>query len=287
MGIRYLSEGNYEEAIIAFTAAIEIDPKRAEAYIGRGDAYVGSGETEDNLAAALADYETAIELDKTCAEAYLGLADVYIRQGEYDYALEVLQEASLHIDSQEIADKIVELKSGLIKDSSDRIRRQNYYTPEGVLESYYTIDYEPFSEQVWYSADGAVELREVFDEETGTNTVYDADGSVNNRIVYSFDEQGNTIGYTQFGPEGEVWGSRVYTFDESGNRTGFVDLREDGTVSQSQGTYTDEDGNQYTAFFDENGDLREYYIPTYDEDGEETGWVHYDKNGAILGSSDW
>ena len=27
LGVRYLSEGNYEEAIIAFTAAIEIDPK--------------------------------------------------------------------------------------------------------------------------------------------------------------------------------------------------------------------------------------------------------------------
>ena len=43
LGIRYLSEGNYEEAIITFTAAIEIDPNRAEAYMGRGDAYVGSG----------------------------------------------------------------------------------------------------------------------------------------------------------------------------------------------------------------------------------------------------
>ena len=48
LGIRYLSEGNYEEAIITFTAAIEIDPNRAEAYMGRGDAYVGSGETDDN-----------------------------------------------------------------------------------------------------------------------------------------------------------------------------------------------------------------------------------------------
>ena len=26
LGVRYLSEGNYEEAIIAFTAAIEIEP---------------------------------------------------------------------------------------------------------------------------------------------------------------------------------------------------------------------------------------------------------------------
>ena len=39
LGVRYLSEGNYEEAILAFTAAIEIDPKRAEAFLGRGDTY--------------------------------------------------------------------------------------------------------------------------------------------------------------------------------------------------------------------------------------------------------
>ena len=45
LGVRYLSEGNYEEAILAFTAAIEIDSKRPEGYIGRGDAYALSGDT--------------------------------------------------------------------------------------------------------------------------------------------------------------------------------------------------------------------------------------------------
>lgn len=91
LGIHYLSEGNYEEAIIAFTAAIEIEPKRAEAYVGRGNAYVLSGETEENLTAAQVDYEMAINLDETLEVAYLGLADVYIRRGEYEKAQEVLE----------------------------------------------------------------------------------------------------------------------------------------------------------------------------------------------------
>lgn len=90
LGVRYLSDGNYEEAILAFTAAIEIDPKRAPAYVGRGDAYVKSGETDQNLAAAKADYEKAIELDETSVDAYLGLADVYIRLGDYERAREIL-----------------------------------------------------------------------------------------------------------------------------------------------------------------------------------------------------
>ena len=93
LGVRYLSEGNYEEAIIAFTAAIEIDPKQALAYVGRGDAYIASGETEETLTAAQADYEKAIELDETLVSAYLGLADVYIRQGDYESAWNILKEA--------------------------------------------------------------------------------------------------------------------------------------------------------------------------------------------------
>jgi len=41
----YSSEGNYQEAIITFTAAIEIDPKQAETYLKLSDAYeaMGSG----------------------------------------------------------------------------------------------------------------------------------------------------------------------------------------------------------------------------------------------------
>lgn len=59
LGVRYLSEGNYQEAIIAFTAAIEIDPKRAEAFLGRGDTY----EKLVDLERAAADYRVALELE--------------------------------------------------------------------------------------------------------------------------------------------------------------------------------------------------------------------------------
>lgn len=44
LGVRYLSEGNYEEAVIAFTAAIKIDSKRPEAYLGLSDAYTEQGD---------------------------------------------------------------------------------------------------------------------------------------------------------------------------------------------------------------------------------------------------
>ena len=50
LGVKYLSDGSYEEAVIAFLAAIEIDPKRPEAYSKAAEAYVAMGDLDSALA---------------------------------------------------------------------------------------------------------------------------------------------------------------------------------------------------------------------------------------------
>ena len=127
LGVRYLSEGNYQEAILTFSAAIEIDPKRAPAYVGRGDAYAKSGETEEHLSAAKADYEKAIELDESSAEAYLGLADVYIRQGDVEKAMEILQRGlEKASNTQKILDAITGLEAKNTYGQTEFTRRRQY-----------------------------------------------------------------------------------------------------------------------------------------------------------------
>lgn len=122
MGLRYLSEGNYEEAIIAFTAAIEIDPKQAPAFVGRGDAYTGNAQmerdpnTEELSSAAeagyrkaLEDYLTAIELDETKAAVYQKAADTYMLLGDIESAIAILEqgiEATGNADLQNSLDAI-------------------------------------------------------------------------------------------------------------------------------------------------------------------------------------
>lgn len=49
IGMRYLTEGNYEEAILSFTAAIEIDDKVPEVYVGMADAYIGLDEYKEAI----------------------------------------------------------------------------------------------------------------------------------------------------------------------------------------------------------------------------------------------
>ncbi len=41
LGNRYLDEMDYEQAVVAFTKAIEIDPTNTDAYLGAADAYIG------------------------------------------------------------------------------------------------------------------------------------------------------------------------------------------------------------------------------------------------------
>ena len=47
IGDRYLSELDYEQAVVAYRTAIEIDPKNVDAYLGLADAYVGMNDHEE------------------------------------------------------------------------------------------------------------------------------------------------------------------------------------------------------------------------------------------------
>lgn len=105
LGQRYLQELNYTEAIAAFTKAIEIDPRRPDAYLGRADAYMGLYESggEENLQLAQADYEEALRLDDQQVEVYLRLAALYIQQGETEKALALLQQGYEATGDQRLA----------------------------------------------------------------------------------------------------------------------------------------------------------------------------------------
>ncbi len=110
LGVRYLSEANYEEAIIAFSAAIEIDDKKPLAYIGRGDAYMLFVKTEESWATARVDYETAISMDASALseENYLSLADIYIYFEQEDLAETLLAECP-YAESEAVVEKLSQL----------------------------------------------------------------------------------------------------------------------------------------------------------------------------------
>ena len=313
LGVRYLSEGNYEEAIIAFTAAIEIDPKQAPAYVGRGDAYIGSGETEDNLEAAQADYEMAIELDETNVETYLSLADVHIRRGDYDKALDILRSGLERAgQSQEISEKIAEIESGTISDSSGNQRRITGYDSDGALAYWHDFTYD-------------IEGRQ------SSVTAYNTAGAQIGHIDLTYDAMGRPINsYLRFFDTGEIF-EVTCTYDVNGNVTsetwqkgtwsyeynakglkvrqayhyndGYVvfDLYEiyeygtDDRMTKSSAFGNDNTLQSYTLYeydvagkwdktsnYNADGTLYGYQINHYDEAGNRIAFEDYDENGTLL-----
>ena len=69
----FLTEGNYQEAVLAFTAIIDIDPKSGDAYRGRAGAYMGlAGEAASGSSAEdYADYLRLAKADYSQAALYL------------------------------------------------------------------------------------------------------------------------------------------------------------------------------------------------------------------------
>jgi tetratricopeptide (TPR) repeat protein len=82
----YEAQGNFNQAILIYTQAIELNPDLAEIYLNRGNAYNRHGKFTE----ALKDYNKAIALKPDYANAYDDLVVTYYQLKEYDKALENL-----------------------------------------------------------------------------------------------------------------------------------------------------------------------------------------------------
>lgn len=134
LGVKYLSEGNYEEAIIAFTAAIQIEPRQAPAYVGRGDAYVGTAklaageqaaelpeESRTAYESAVTDYLAAIGLDKLLADVYGKAADVYLALGDRDSAIAILERGCEATGDEDLRTRAEALRDDRPEGASDTV----------------------------------------------------------------------------------------------------------------------------------------------------------------------
>jgi tetratricopeptide (TPR) repeat protein len=89
MGIDYLDQGQFDQAIAEFQATIELNPDDAEARYNLGLAY----QKQDKLDEAAAAYQEALQLDPDMAEVHNNLGLIYDDQGKPDQAIAEYQEA--------------------------------------------------------------------------------------------------------------------------------------------------------------------------------------------------
>lgn len=301
LGMRYLEEERYEEAIVVFTEVIEIDPKQPEVYVARGDAYIFYGETEKNLASAQKDYEAALNLDEAFVQAYLGLADVYIRQGEYDTALEILKQGLEKTEGdEEIAEKIAEFESGTITDSEKKIRRMSLYDGAGDLMMYYMLFYdesdrecrvESYNEagvqtgtvdilydekgnkiQDWGRIMNTGEMVKHINEYNGKKhlikrTLYSLEDIMEGYDTFEYDSDGNQIKMNQYSSEDDLERYYVTEYDEKGRVKKFCDYETDGSLNRYTVYEYDSNGKSIENTYNSQGKLIYYSVYEYDSDG--------------------
>lgn len=88
-GLAALDQNDPDQAIAAFTAAIQAHESLAGAYAGRASAY----DQKDDYDHALTDYNESIRLAPAVAEAYEHRGEVYVEKGDLEHALADFTEA--------------------------------------------------------------------------------------------------------------------------------------------------------------------------------------------------
>lgn len=212
LGIRYLSEGNYEEAVLAFTAAIEIDPKRSEAYVGLADSYIGMGDPDqakEILQAGLDVVEDSERINEYLDEHFgvLRELDGYPKmvRGEIDNGYTLTE-----------YDKYGQIISKEWYNKDDKLTSENHYSYDeaGKIITHTSQNYK--HDNVYHE--------DHFDDQqriTSRSTVWKSDnGEVDRQDEHSYkypDENTVLIQIQLLDGEKELTTSKNYTLQEPGN----------------------------------------------------------------------
>lgn len=323
LGIRLLNEGKYEEAILAFTAAIQIDPKRVDAYVGRGDVYSAwAANVKDEAAASLGEGESLI------------LSAVKVETGSGEYTLEDLYQSAAE-DYEEVLEQIrggeaPDVPSETEKDVREKLADTLIDLAEILLEN---PDEEGNREKAQEYLDQAAELTEDSEKlarieellaeaaDQGQTTV-ETRLPVGYRRVYEYmvdngevpagwirveyDETGNKIKEVSVDGDGNDGYTTVYDYDKNGHELPWYyingDYREydsdglltstgipysDGSVKVSALCFYDENGNvsEIQWMFDSNGTPGYFLYYFYDSENRLEHWDFYNQGGASHSSS--
>lgn len=254
LGIRYLSDGNYEEAIIAFTAAIEIDPMKPDAYLNQANAYIG--------------------------------------MNDFDSARDILEKGYDLTKSQMLKDKLDEIESGTVLDYWGNVRMNSHFDESGNLQWYHIYEYngkQTVSVTTYDPSDVQTAYWDGFlynDQGLPTRwMVYAADdGHVIGYDDYSYDENGREISSESYSLDGTLNGRFEFTYTEDGKESRVYSYAPDGTASGYwENVY---DGDQLVAMYnyDANGKQWGYTEYRYDENGNLVEMIDYDADGNVQSS---
>lgn len=273
LGQRYLDELNYEQAVVCYTAYLEIDPKSVKAYLGLAEAYIGLGQ-----------YESAINvlnegIKQTGSEELANYLEKI--QTEYQVPQDIeetagpWEETVYFDDGRWIVNEY---------DSSGKRIKQTQYSPNGIIELISEFDTnEKCIKETWYNADGTASSYETFEHDSKGNTVkstgYRADGTIVR--IYEYNSYG-IVKETWYNDDGTIHYYYIYEYDSNGNSVRLTWYNADDTI-ESYGIFEyDSNGNMVKSTEYNGDDTIEFYeIFEYDSDGNQVNSTRYNADGTL------
>lgn len=89
LGVSYLKLGRYQEAVVVFRMAVQLNPNSAENYDNLGIALFYDAKYDE----AKGQYEASIQIDSSFFTAYINLGALYGKVGQYEDALRTIKRA--------------------------------------------------------------------------------------------------------------------------------------------------------------------------------------------------
>lgn len=252
LGEKYLDEMDYEKALVAFEAILDIDPKNAD--------------------------------------AYLGIVEVYIRTSEFEKALAYAQEGYEVTGDERLKEKIKMIESGTITASNGRKMKLSGFDGDGNLVYWHEYTYNLKGKQASvavYNAQGEQKqyLELTYDEEDRPMISYGWDsmeGTISKREVQYGDNHKRQIYYE--GLSDIVARYAEIDTDSDGNVLKTVWYDADGNVTSILVYEYDSEGNQTKKFtYNEANELMEYSVFTCGKRGEVLKEQKYNSDGDLLG----
>ena len=167
LGMKYLGEGSYEEAVNAFQIAISIDAKQQKAYVGAADAYMGmaaSGavgvDVDKCYAAAEENYRKALDIDNTQSEVYEKLANVYDEEQDTEKAEKLWEEMQENAfakgENEKHSENTTQSDNSVITLSDEEIYALAAIDPQDEVGTDYRIEFSDWDESIPEDEDGVI-----------------------------------------------------------------------------------------------------------------------------------
>ncbi len=208
LGSKYLDEGKYEEAILAFEKALEIDPKNETIFATVAELYAEHYSVDELIDFFKKQYGEAD--DSVYEELCIISANKYIENEKYGDALSLLKEIYQITNSELLKDKIIQMyrdkqfedvidkMDSVLKDdfskliegissSADVLQNENGYSTGGMLNGMSTVS----------------EREAIFYISSGLMNTYLSDK--NKSIETEYTEIENGVQYTKFPIENADW----------------------------------------------------------------------------------